>query len=154
MLWNAQCRFLRTERSEASGDLMPCSRAFQQRRCFPAWTHILHFNKQSVPEEKIPVSTDTGSGLASFFFFCKLLPKQQGAQNPHERHQQQHSRGSQVFFHFNSTSRGASDHKLPFGDSKEKRQHLSFVQMPKYDRCLHLTDKGPLADLSVVTDVC
>lgn len=115
---------------------------------------LLHFNKQSVPEEKIPVSTDTGSGLASFFFFCKLLPKQQGAQNPHERHQQQHSRGSQVFFHFNSTSRGASDHKLPFGDSKEKRQHLSFVQMPKYDRCLHLTDKGPLADLSVVTDVC
>lgn len=100
MLWNAQCRFLKAERSGASGDLMPCSRAFRQSSCFPARTRSLHFNKQSVPEEKIPVSADTGSGLASFYFFmfCKLLPKQQGTQNPHERHQQQHSRGSQVFF--------------------------------------------------------
>lgn len=28
----------------------------------------LDFNKQSLPEVKIPIGTDTGSGFASFFF--------------------------------------------------------------------------------------
>lgn len=69
---------------ELCRDLMPCPGAFQQSGCFllkHRSHHILQFNKQSVPEEKIPISSDTGSGFAGFsYFLSQAVAKTAGHQ--------------------------------------------------------------------------
>lgn len=68
---NPQSPCLKAGISGASGDMMPCSRAFQLSCFFPGWMHIPRFKKLRLSEEKIPISNDTGSGFGTPLFFFK-----------------------------------------------------------------------------------
>lgn len=96
ILWNARHRFFR-----GSEDVMPCLRALSAELPFYCSKLTSHVSQGKRFRRRIsPSSLTQGWLFATFFLLCKLLPKLQGTQNPHERRQQQHSRGSRDLFFF------------------------------------------------------
>lgn len=165
LLWNAQCWFLSAGRSGASGDVMLCSNAKAAAFLLELTSHV-STNKR-LSEEKIPVSTDTGSGFATFFFFLQAVAKTAGhqnlqsAQSTWKASQQQHSRGSQGlnFYSYPRLQAFLNPTHRPLGDFQEKRQYSNaYIRMmfiwnwqrsssryENYDCCLF----GPKADMSI-----
>lgn len=66
----------------------------------------LDFNKQSLPEVKIPIGTDTGSGFASFFFafLMQAVAKNCRAPKIHMRDICSSTAGDAELFQVSSTS--------------------------------------------------
>lgn len=93
----------------------------------------LDFNKQSLPEVKIPIGTDTGSGFASFFFafLMQAVAKNCRAPKIHMRDICSSTAGDAELFQVNSTSWGTSDQKkkIPIWTLPRKWQHWSSVQI-------------------------